>query len=212
MFGAGGGTDFCSKSKYDALYQKITKWFGTPTPPAHMPGMPGIKGRRRDSENGEEQGRASQQLVSFMPNLPGGVNQVAPASSLELDLPRVQGIPGEGGSAEDHAREAYHDLQDGTPWMKERMTIWEDWCLEQKRNKNRQGKDPRTFEENKQGRDPCTLVRNSQGKDPDAAARRLEPKGEAEVPKIIIVSDAVEGTFVNLDGKSPKRVEAVKRS
>ena len=31
---------------------------------------------------------------------------------------------------------------------------------------------------------------------------RLEPKGEAEVPEIIIVSDAVEGTFVNLDGKS----------
>ena len=55
----------------------------------------------------------------------------------------------------------------------------------------------------------------------DAAARRLEPKGEAEVPQIIIVSDAVEGTFVNLDGKSlqegaegkvPERVEAVKRS
>ena len=27
------------------------------------------------------------------------------------------------------AREAYHDLQDGNPWMKKRMTIWEDWCL-----------------------------------------------------------------------------------
>ena len=36
----------------------------------------------------------------------------------------------------------------------------------------------------------------------DAAAGRLEPKGEAEVPEIIIVSDAEEGTFVNLDGKS----------
>ena len=36
----------------------------------------------------------------------------------------------------------------------------------------------------------------------DAAAERLEPKGEADVPEIIIVSDAVEGTFVNLDGKS----------
>ena len=36
----------------------------------------------------------------------------------------------------------------------------------------------------------------------DAAAGRLEPKGEAEVPEIIVVSDAVEGTFVNLDGKS----------
>ena len=35
-----------------------------------------------------------------------------------------------------------------------------------------------------------------------AAARRLEPKREAEVPEIVIVSDAVEGTFVNPDGKS----------
>ena len=36
----------------------------------------------------------------------------------------------------------------------------------------------------------------------DAAVERLEPKGEAEVPGIIIVSDAVEGTFVDLGGKS----------
>ena len=31
---------------------------------------------------------------------------------------------------------------------------------------------------------------------------RLEPEGEAEVPEIIIVSDAVEGTNVDLDGES----------
>ena len=36
----------------------------------------------------------------------------------------------------------------------------------------------------------------------DAAAGRLEPESEAEVLEIIIVSDAVEGTFVNLDCKS----------
>ena len=30
---------------------------------------------------------------------------------------------------------------------------------------------------------------------------RLEPEGEAEVPEIIIASDAVEGTFVDLVGK-----------
>ena len=35
----------------------------------------------------------------------------------------------------------------------------------------------------------------------DAAAGRLEPEGEA-VPKITIVSDAVRGTKVDLDGKS----------
>ena len=38
---------------------------------------------------------------------------------------------------------------------------------------------------------------------------RLEPEGEAEVPEIIIVSDAVEGTFVDLDGESRhEQVEA----
>ena len=51
----------------------------------------------------------------------------------------------------------------------------------------------------------------------DAAAGRLELKGEAEVPEIIIVSDAVEGTFVNpgwrkpskgAEGNSPEKVEA----
>ena len=26
------------------------------------------------------------------------------------------------------------------------MIMWEDWCLEQKRKENSQGKDPRTFE------------------------------------------------------------------
>ena len=31
---------------------------------------------------------------------------------------------------------------------------------------------------------------------------RLEPEGQAEVPEIIFVSDAVEGTFVDLDGES----------
>ena len=35
----------------------------------------------------------------------------------------------------------------------------------------------------------------------DAAAGRLEPEGEAEVPKIIVVSDAVRSTEVDLDGE-----------
>ena len=41
---------------------------------------------------------------------------------------------------------------------------------------------------------------------------RLEPEGEAEVLEIIVVSDAVEGTFVDLDGKSRReQVEAKPR-
>ena len=34
-----------------------------------------------------------------------------------------------------------------------------------------------------------------------AAAGRVEPEGEAEVPKIIVVSDAVRSIKVDLDGK-----------
>ena len=38
---------------------------------------------------------------------------------------------------------------------------------------------------------------------------RLEPEGEVEVPEIIFVSDAVEGTLVDLDGESHReQVEA----
>ena len=41
----------------------------------------------------------------------------------------------------------------------------------------------------------------------DAAARRMEPEGEAEVPKIIVVSDAVRSTEVDLDGKKSLQEE-----
>ena len=44
----------------------------------------------------------------------------------------------------------------------------------------------------------------------EESERRLEPEGEAEVPEIIIVSDTVESTFVDLDGES--RHEQVERS
>ena len=73
------GTDQV-RSKFDALCQIFFRRFETPVPPAQMPGR---EEGRRDSENEQEQGRASQQLV--LPT-PGGVNQVAPAGSLELDL------------------------------------------------------------------------------------------------------------------------------
>ena len=37
----------------------------------------------------------------------------------------------------------------------------------------------------------------------------MGPKGEAEVPEIFVVSGAVEGTFVDLDGESsPEQAEA----
>ena len=41
---------------------------------------------------------------------------------------------------------------------------------------------------------------------------RLEPEGEVEVREIIIVSDAVEITFVDLDGESRREQEEAKLS
>ena len=72
--------------------------------------MPGRDERRRSSEDEQEQGR-----IKLVLPTPGEINQGAPASSLELDLPRVRGALGEGGSAgrsahkeiarEDHPRD-----------------------------------------------------------------------------------------------------------
>ena len=81
-----------ARSKFDALCHIFFRRFETFTPPAQMPGREG----RRDSENEQEQGRISQQLM--LPT-PGGFIQGAPATSLELDLPLVRGVPGECGSA-----------------------------------------------------------------------------------------------------------------
>ena len=58
--------------------------------------MPGRDERRRNSEYEQEPCRNNQQLA--LPT-PGGINQGAPASSLELDLPRVRVVPGESGRA-----------------------------------------------------------------------------------------------------------------
>ena len=64
---------------------------------------------------------------------PGGINQGAPARSLELDLLRVQ----EDQAHKGIAREVHPDLQDGTPWMRKK------WCLKKKKKENIQGKDPK---------------------------------------------------------------------
>ena len=57
--------------------------------------MPG-EGRRRNSEDEQEQGKTSQQLALATS---GGFNEGTPASGMELDLPRVRGAHGEGGGA-----------------------------------------------------------------------------------------------------------------
>ena len=58
--------------------------------------MPGREEGRRNSEDGQEQDKASQQLAL---SASSGCNEGTPASSLELDLPRVRGALGECGGA-----------------------------------------------------------------------------------------------------------------
>ena len=155
---------------------------------------------------------------------PGGFIQGAPASSLELDLLLVRVYLAKAEVQEDQehqgiAREAHQDLQDGTPWMKERMTIWKDWCLTQKR-KNSQGKDPKTFEGNSQGRDPSTQERNSLGEDPrtleesskggnvstrQTHSRRKDPRTFEAPVKKVAGSEKVERKEV--EGKEEEKEE-----
>ena len=58
--------------------------------------MPGREEGRRNSEDEQEQDKASQQLAL---SASSGCNEGTPASSLELDLPRVRGALGECGGA-----------------------------------------------------------------------------------------------------------------
>ena len=58
--------------------------------------MPRSEEGRRNSEGEQEQGKTSQLL---MIPAPGGFSEGAPASGMELDLPRVRGTHGECGGA-----------------------------------------------------------------------------------------------------------------
>ena len=49
------------------------------------------------------------------------------------------------------AREVHPDLLDDIPWMRKRMTMWEEWCLKQKRKKNSQRKGPNGKKQTGQG-------------------------------------------------------------
>ena len=101
--------------------------------------MPGRDERRRNSADEQGQGRINQQLV--LPT-PGGINQGAP----DLVKAKVQ---------QDQAQERSIQIsRTALQWMRRGMTMWEKWCLKQKRKKKSQGKDPKTFEEHSQGRDP----------------------------------------------------------
>ena len=72
-------------NQVDAVFQRFRESGAT------QGQMPGRDERRRNSEDEQEQGGTDQQLA---PPAQGGINEGAPASSLELDLPRVRGALG----------------------------------------------------------------------------------------------------------------------
>ena len=69
--------------------------------------MPGREEGRRDSENEQEQG-----------------------------VCLVEAAVQEDQANKEITREDHPDHQDGLLWMKKTMTMWEEWCLEQKRKNN----------------------------------------------------------------------------
>ena len=76
-----------ARSEFDAMCRVFFKKFEAYTPSAQMPGK---EGGRRNSEDEQEQGKESRS---------GALKEGTPASSSELDLPRVRGAHGECGGA-----------------------------------------------------------------------------------------------------------------
>ena len=68
-----------------------------PLPPLRKCGE--CQEENKDEETVKMNKSKAEPVSSWVSVMPGGIDQVAPASSSELDLPRVWGVPGEGGSA-----------------------------------------------------------------------------------------------------------------
>ena len=80
-----------ARSKFEAMCQIFFRSIETPSAQ-----MPGKEEGRRNSEDEQGQGKTCPQWV--LP-APGGFNEGTPASSMDLDLPRVRGAHGECGGA-----------------------------------------------------------------------------------------------------------------
>ena len=136
----------------EVLFQRVRREMG-----AAQGQMPGREEGRRNSEYEQELGRISQQLVLPAPR---GINEGTPASSLELDLPRVRGALGECGGAGKSG--TLGDRKGGLSNSPSRRPMEEDVLAvrlvsgngmrktfvekrKRKEKRNRQGKDPRTL-------------------------------------------------------------------
>ena len=130
--------------------------------------MPGRGEGRRNGEDEQEQDKASQQLAL---SASSGCKEGTPASSLELDLPRIRSALGECGGAGSQVQQrmSEQDLYQ-TPQVDSRWKGMPHWrggrvegafCKEEKEKRNSQGKDPRTIDGNSQGGDLSTPETNS---------------------------------------------------
>ena len=82
---------FIALSRIEAFVQRLQREMG-----AAQGQMPEREEERRSSEGEQKQDKASQELAL---SVSGEGNEGTPASSLELDLPRVRGALGECGGA-----------------------------------------------------------------------------------------------------------------
>ena len=139
--------------------------------------MPGREEGRRNSEDEQEQDKASQQLAL---SAPSGCNEGTPASSLELDLPRVRvhmvKAEEQGSQVQQRmsVKDFYQTPQLDVPQRKKMLhrrtcegtRLRELIVKKENEKRNSQGRDPWTFEGNSQGGDLSLLITISQGEDP----------------------------------------------
>ena len=140
------GTDQ-ARSEFDAMCQVFLKKFDAYTPSAQIPGK---EEGRRNSEDEQEQGKASQRQVGAMK---------APQPVVWSLIFLVFGV--HLANAEEQENQAQHGMEkDLCPivqvdfrWKRMQVDEKYEWkwderarCFEQKEKRNSQGKDPRTFD------------------------------------------------------------------
>ena len=113
---------FCqARFKFDVMCQMFFRRIKTR--PAQMPGKDEV---RKESEEEQEQSKASQQLV--LP-APGGYNEGAPASLVEFDLARIRSAHGECGGARNVGAANDRKRTLSNPPGRERLPMDEDASL-----------------------------------------------------------------------------------
>ena len=106
--------------------------------------------------------------------LPGANGESSGEGDGELFNSPREGEGDRGRRNRSRSRTPLHSSSDKSSSLRE-MSYRKEWVSKDKRNRNSQEKDRRTFETNSQGRDPTTLGRNNQGTVPST----LSPKSRS---------------------------------